>query len=204
MNESAERYSDTTPPAAPQALGQPPSLPGQAPVPPQVPATAQDIRVKSPAVACCLSAMPGLGQVYVGYYQRGFLHAIIVAGLISALATHDQGSLTPLFGLFLAFFWLYNMIDAARRASLYNQALAGGHEPDLPTDFESPGLRGSMVGGAVLIVVGTLLLANTRFDVSLEWLEEWWPAAIILFGAYLFFKAYQERSATNDTGGTGE
>jgi hypothetical protein len=96
------------------------------------------------------------------------------------------------------------MIDAARRASLYNQALAGGHEPDLPTDFESPGLRGSMVGGAVLIVVGTLLLANTRFDVSLEWLEEWWPAAIILFGAYLFFKAYQERSATNDTGGTGE
>ena len=97
----------------------------------------------SPAVACCLSAMPGLGQVYVGYYQRGFLHAIVVAGLIAILASGEPGALTPLFGLFLAFFWLYNMIDAARRATLYNQALAGGHEPDLPADFESPGLGGS-------------------------------------------------------------
>jgi len=196
MNESAERYADTNPPQPPQAIGQPAAAAAPAP------ATAQDVRVKSPAVACCLSAMPGLGQVYVGYYQRGFLHAIVVAGLISVLATHDSGPLTPLFGLFLAFFWLYNMIDAARGASLYNQALAGGRQPDLPSDFDSPGLGGSMVGGAVLIVVGTLLLANTRFDVSLEWLEEWWPAAIILFGGYLFFKAYQEHSAGGE-GGTG-
>lgn len=198
MNESAERYTDTTQPQAPQALGQPPAA--AAPAPPPAPATARDVRVKSPAVACCLSAMPGLGQVYVGYYQRGFLHAIVVAGLISVLATQNPGGLTPLFALFLAFFWLYNMIDAARRASLYNQALAGGREPHLPSDLESPGLGGSMVGGAILIVVGTLLLANTRFDISLEWLEEWWPAAIILFGAYLFFKAYQERSAGDDSG----
>jgi hypothetical protein len=29
--------------------------------------------------------------------------------------------------------------------------------------------------------------------VSLDWLEEWWPAAPILLGAYLLVKAIQER-----------
>jgi hypothetical protein len=191
MNESAERYADTPPPP-PQAVSPPPAASTvQA-------ASPLDNRVKSATVAFVLSAMPGLGQVYVGYYQRGFLHAIVVALIIAMLASADVGPLTPLLGLFLAFFWLFNMIDAARRASLYNQALAGGQEPELPVDFETPGLRGSIVGGVVLMIIGAILLANTRFDVSLDWLEEWWPAAIILFGAYLLFKAMQERASEGE------
>ena len=29
---------------------------------------------------------------------------------------------------------------------------------------------------------------------SLEWLEDWWPAALILFGGYLIFKASKDRA----------
>ena len=62
--------------------------------------------------------MPGLGQVYVGYYQRGFIHVLVAATIITLLANGAADALIPLLGLFLGFFWLYNMVDAYRRASL--------------------------------------------------------------------------------------
>jgi TM2 domain-containing membrane protein YozV len=167
----------------------------------------EDPRRKKPFLAGILSAMPGLGQIYVGYYQRGFAHALIVASIISLLAAdvHNGGRvlgpLVPLAGVFLAFFWLYNIIDAARRAMLFNLALAGGDPIELPQDFQAFGLRGSIVGGAVFIGLGVLLLSNTLLDVSLEWLSEWWPAALILFGGYLVFKAIQEKSKQGPTRG---
>jgi len=123
----------------------------------------RDTRSRSPALAAILSMMPGLGQVYVGYYQRGFVHAAVVASLITILASHTVERLSPLFGLFMTFFWLYNIIDAARRASLYNDALAGNPSIELPEDFKTPGIRGSVFGGIALIVAGFILLLNTRF-----------------------------------------
>ncbi len=171
------------------------------PAPPPAQASPNDPRVKSPVVAGLLSVMPGLGQVYVGYYQRGFMHIATVAVIITLLASGALGPLIPLAGLFLAFFWLYNMIDAARRAMFYNRALAGGDQDiELPTDFGTPGLRGSIAGGITMIAIGAILLANTRFEISLDWIEEWWPAALIIFGAYLVWKAAQEK-ASQSVGG---
>ena len=128
--------------------------------------------------------MPGLGQVYVGYYQRGFVHAIVVGALI-ALLSSDLGPLTPLAALFLAFFWLYNIVDAGRRALLYNEALAGRSGIELPEDFKTPAIGGSIPGGLAIIAVGGVLLSNTLFGVPLDWVSDWWPAALIIFGVYL-------------------
>src|SRR5882724_7219703 len=122
-----------------------PSHPQAPPVVP-LPTRMRDSRSKSPAIAALLSMMPGLGQVYVGYYQRGFVHALVIASLISILSSGAVEGLNPLFSLFMAFFWLYNIIDAARRASLYNDALAGNPTIELPQDFKTPGFRGSIFG----------------------------------------------------------
>ncbi len=154
-----------------------------------------DPRRKSPLFASVLSAMPGLGQIYVGYYQRGFIHAIVVSTLIALLAT-DIGPLTPLAALFLAFFWLYNIVDAGRRALLYNEALAGRTGIELPEDFKTPALSGSIPGGLAIVVVGGVLLSHTRFGVSLDWISAWWPAALILFGVYLVARSVMSRSQT--------
>jgi len=143
-----------------------------------------DPRRKSPLLALLLSVMPGLGQVYVGYYQRGFVHALVVGSLISLISAGD-GPLTPLVALFLAFFWLYNVVDAGRRALLYNEALAGRSGIDLPEDFKAPAIGGSIPGGLAVIVVGGILLSNTLFDMPLDWVRDWWPAALIIFGVYL-------------------
>ena len=181
---------NTTDQAAPQTE---PSY-AQYPTPQPAVIHSADPRRKSPALACMLSVMPGLGQVYVGYYQRGFIHAIVVAILITVLASNTLRELTPLAAIFLAFFALYNIIDAGRRAMLYNQVLAGGSDIELPEDFKSPTIGGSIFGGLALLTVGFLILLNTRFGFSLDWLEEWWPAGIMLFGAYLLVKALKERS----------
>jgi hypothetical protein len=137
--------------------------------------------------------MPGLGQVYVGYYRRGFIHAAVIASIITLLAS-GIGPMTPLFALFMAFFWLYNIIDAGRRAGFYNHAMAGGETMDMPSDFPTPGMGGSIIGGLILIGAGGIFLSHTVWDISLTWMEDWWPAGLILFGVYLMGKAIFDRA----------
>jgi hypothetical protein len=147
-----------------------------------------DPRSKNAALACFLSLMPGLGQVYLGYYQRGFVHVLIVGTVIAMLAAGAVEPITPLLGLFLAFFWLYNVIDAGRRAGLYNHALRSGGSIELPVEIRGQGAGGAIFGGTALVALGFVLLLYTRFDVSLRWLEEWWPVAPILFGGWLVYQ----------------
>jgi hypothetical protein len=145
--------------------------------------------------------MPGLGQVYVGYYPRGFVNAVTVAGIISILAaTHGPEPYIPLLSMFTAFFWLYNIIDAARLASLYNRALAGGREPALPEGFALPGMGGSILGGSILVAAGFVVLLHTRWGVRLDWVGEWWPVFPMLFGVYLVVRAVNDRKGRASNG----
>jgi len=158
-----------------------------------------DPRRKSPALAAILSLMPGLGQVYVGYYQQGFTNIIIIAAVIALMVNARFGSivhhLLPFLGLFLAFFWLYNVVDAFRRAAFYNQALSGVGAVEIPEDMKLPKGRGSLVGGIALIALGLLLFANTALGMSLDWLEQWWPMGLVLLGAYLVYASVAGKRA---------
>jgi hypothetical protein len=157
-------------------------------------------RRKSPVLAAILSLLPGLGQVYVGYYMRGFIHIIVVASTITILANGARHGdiertleIAPLLGLFLAFFWIYNMIDAWRIGTFYNEALLGARAGDLKKEMTLPGGGGSLAGGIILLGVGLLLLLNTMFDMPLYWIREWWPLAPIGFGIYLIVQSVKER-----------
>ena len=155
---------------------------------------------KSPFLACVLSLMPGVGQVYVGYYKLGFIHNVVFAGTVMVLSLEIE-ALVPLFGIFLAFFFVYNVVDAGRRAALYNLALDGVEGLPLPDDLDVkiPDFGGSVGGGLFLIVFGVILLSNTLFDIPLDWVEEWWPVAPILLGAYLVTRALRDgRETTGD------
>ncbi|MDG2174809.1 MAG: hypothetical protein P8M72_01540 [Gammaproteobacteria bacterium] len=65
----------------------------------------RDPRRKSSFIAALLSFVPGLGQVYVGYYRRGFIN-ILVFGSVFSLLLSTGGDLpfTPLGIMFLIFF----------------------------------------------------------------------------------------------------
>lgn len=155
--------------------------------------TAAPLPRKSPALAGLLSLMPGLGQVFIGYYQRGFIHLVIVASTIAVLAA-DAGQLAPLLGLFLAFFWLYNILDAMRLASLYNLVVQGQRGTLELEGVKLPSQGGSLAGGIVLAAAGILLLLHTRFDVPMDWIEDWWPLGVIGLGVWLALQGRRQRA----------
>ena len=141
-----------------------------------------------------MSIVPGLGQVYTGYYQQGFISVIVIAGLISLLAYDGiDGNFKPFLAFFMVFYWLYNMVDAYRKSTFYNQALAGLGPLDIPEGDQLPGMRGSLVGGVLLIIVGGVALGYTRFGLPIEWIQRWWPVSMILMGAYLLYQAIKNK-----------
>ena len=173
-----ETYEGTPPPV--QAGPRPPVAAGRRDF-------YDDPRRKSPVLALVLSLMPGLGQVYVGYYQQGFTNVLVAASIIAVLSSNMAGGAEPLLGIFLGFFWLYNIVDAWRRATFYNNALAGIGPAAMPEDFTVPGSRGTLAGGAALVLVGVIALSHTLFGMPLDWLQKWWPLALIGVGGWLIY-----------------
>lgn len=145
--------------------------------------------MRSPALATMLSMMPGLGQIYVGYYQQGFINMAIVAGCITALSSNRFEGLEPFIAFGMAFFWMFNLIDANRRAMHYNRVSAGLGAEELPDEYKLPRAGGSLFGGIVMIVIGLLFVLDLNFDIPLDWLADWWPLALVIVGARMVWQA---------------
>ena len=200
-------------PPSPPVIPEPAPAPAAAPAPPTAPAPPAAVHApyaapagaaagrqrKSPVLAGLLSLMPGAGQIYVGYYKLGFIHNIIFGMNIAFLAAVNPSfsRLLPAASIFLAFFVIYNIVDASRRATCYNLALDGVEGIELPSlnDASLPfqNLRGSVGGGVILIAVGAILLSNTLLGVPLDWLAAWWPVAPLGLGVHLLAKGLKER-----------
>lgn len=162
---------------------------------PQTDLLRQDPRYKSPVLATLMSLIPGLGQIYVGFYQQGFINIIVIAGLITLLAHDDvSGYAKPFLAIFLVFYWFFNLVDAYRKSTFYNQALLGLGALELPEGEKLPKFQGSLLGGAVLIIAGAIALSYTLFDIPMEWLGRWWPVAPILMGGYLLYQSITLRN----------
>jgi hypothetical protein len=144
-----------------------------------------DPRRKSVKWAVLLSAVPGLGQIYVGYYPQGFKNILVICLMFALGQSNAFDRMEAPLVFFTIFFWLYNIVDAGRRASLYNQALDGLRPMDLPEDLKAPVRFGSMAGGVALVVAGLVLFTHTMFGFSLEWIGRWWPVALVGIGAWL-------------------
>ena len=46
-------------------------------------------------------------------------------------------------------------------------------------------------------MVGVVLLSHTLFNVPLDWLEKWWPAAFIAVGAWLVYPTFAGKKKTD-------
>lgn len=181
---------DPDPQAAPQPI---PFVP-----PTGRPEYYRDPRLKSPITATVLSLMPGLGQVYLGYTQLGFIHAASAAAFVALMSSNKLGPLEPFVGISMAFFFLYNLVDAHRRAVLVNEALTRVETAPLPDGFGAVSFGGRLALGVGLILAGTLSLLNLRFGFSLAWLADWWPVGLVLLGIYLVGRAVQDRAAQSE------
>ena len=152
-----------------------------------------DPRRKSPLLATLISIIPGMGQVYIGYYVRGFLTAAVFMIVVATFAEMER-ELGPALAFTAFFIWVFNLIDAGRMAALYNHAAAGSDRIEMPKDLKLPRLRlgGSIMGGVILVLFGGIALSNTAFGYPLDWLERWWPAFPAALGLYLLARGVMD------------
>ena len=143
----------------------------------------------NPTVAGILGAIPlGLGAVYCGQYAKGLVHLGILVLAIVGLSSDLPWQADMALGIFLGFFWVYQIVDAIRTAKAIQ---AGEPAPDpfgivqtfgTGEKFESTKVP---AGAAILIGLGVLFLINTVFDFSLH---RFWPLILIVLGVWLFAK----------------
>jgi Domain of unknown function (DUF5668)/B-box zinc finger len=163
----------------------------------------------NPTVAGILAGIfpIGVGAVYCSQYTKGLAHLVIMVLLIIGASSDVPWYMHMLLGIGIGFFWIYQIIDAARTARAIQMgepvpdpfglvSMFGGGPTSSGTigGIGNTGAGGTVPRGettkipmaaAVLIGLGVLFLVNTAFDFSLH---RYWPLLLIIFGVYLFAK----------------
>ncbi len=135
----------------------------------------------------------GVGAVYNGQYAKGLAHMLIFIGLIFGVSQADRGNSAfgPVFGLGLAAFYIYQIIDAVRSAHAIRAGLPAPDPFGLAKTF-SAGERVDFnkvpVGALVLIGLGVMFLLNTMGLFHAYWIHRLWPVILIALGVWLFVK----------------
>jgi hypothetical protein len=192
----AARLEGTAPPAA--AFVPPVGAPGGAPqqtiyqqgtglrVPPVRPAGSGP----NPAIAGILAGFfPfGVGAVYCSQYAKGLAHLLIFALLI--FATDHAGRWDFIFGIGIAFFYVYQIIDSVKTARAMQEGQAPPDPFGLSQAFSFSGERseGKNIPSVaiVLIVLGVLFMLHTM-DIGVG-LDRFWPLLLIVFGGWTLAK----------------
>lgn len=162
-----------------------------------------------PAVAGVLAGFfPfGVGAVYTGQYAKGLAHLVAFTLLIWGVSIVRAPGLDVAFGLGIAFFYVYQIIDAVRSA----WAVRLGQPPPDPfglgqsfgaterfvTTENAGGCVPPLSGGGsafptvaiVLISFGTLFLLGTTGLFNLDF-GRIWPFFLIFLGVWLFAKRW--------------
>jgi len=142
---------------------------------------------KSPLLAGFLSAIfPfGVGPFYNGETVKGLIYLVIFAGLVSL---QPHGGSQPFGGLLLAGYYFFQIIDSVGTANRINRrALTGvevAEEEALPAEAIK---SGSVFWGALLILIGAVLLLGNFEVISYRAIFDFWPIVVIIIGAKLIF-----------------
>ena len=175
-------------PGAPSAYS--PFAAGQIPAPPPPPGSGSG---PNPTVAGILAGFfPfGVGAVYTGQYAKGLAHLAIFVLLIAGAnaSDHDHSTALGVFsGLGIAFFYIYQIIDAVRSAKAIQMAQPMPDPFGLAATFGAgTKIETSKVpsGAIVLILVGAIFLLHS-LGLAEFGLDRFWPVILILIGGWLF------------------
>jgi hypothetical protein len=162
--------------------------PAGAPVPPRPSGSGPN-----PTVAGILAGFfPfGVGAVYCSQYAKGLAHLLIFVMLI--FGANHAGNWDWLFGIGIAFFYVYQIIDAVRTA----HALQAGQPAPDPLGLAQTFSMGERfdsgkipVGAVILIGLGVLFLLHTM-GIMENGLDRFWPLLLILLGGWMFYRNYE-------------
>jgi len=147
----------------------------------------------NPAVAGILAGFfPfGVGAVYCSQYAKGLAHLLVFALLI--FGANHAGNWDWVFGIGIAFFYVYQIIDAVRTA----RALQEGQPAPDPMGLAQAFSMGDKfdtgkvpVGAVVLIGLGVLFLLHTMGIMEYGF-ERYWPLILVFLGGWMFYRNYE-------------
>lgn len=171
------------------------------PVPPPVPgAPAPSASGPNPTVAGILAGIfPfGVGAVYTGQYAKGLAHLAIFGLLVAGCNVNGSDFLPIICGFGIAFFIVYQIMDAVRSARAIQAGLPAPDPYGLAASFGGGAkldASGIPTGAVVLIVLGVLFLLHTAglFEFGID---RFWPLILMFLGAWLFARNYGMLGAT--------
>ncbi|MEA2602633.1 MAG: hypothetical protein QOF89_3625 [Acidobacteriota bacterium] len=172
-----------------QTAAEAPAVEPQAPILPAAVPPPAVVR-KNPILAMVLSLFPGMGNVYNGLYLRGMTFFLVIASLIGVVSRRHHGEELFVFAIF--FFWLFNVIDAYRQATLINYGYAQDLGlTDLPRHPRAS--QGGLAAGILLTLIGLFALADRYLDIRLDWIFDLWPFALVAGGLWLIWSTIRDR-----------
>ncbi|MGH9415234.1 MAG: B-box zinc finger protein [Terriglobales bacterium] len=139
----------------------------------------------SPGLALALGFIPGVGAVYNGQYLKAFVQVVIFAFLI-AMENSVSAAVDTFFGLAIAAFYFYMVIDSFHTAKRLQAGLPADDFLNLGGGAGQP--INAPVAAIVLIVIGVIFLLRSMgffyYDIS----RFFWPAILIAVGIYLWLR----------------
>ena len=172
-------FPSSPPPPPPVAFG--PAAPARAELPPGM---------KNPGASGVLGIIPGLGHLYLGLMQRGAVLFGIWVVLIT-FASHNSFGRGPFPGILIPFWMIFSIIDAVQQAKALNAT--GSPVPGILSEDKPVKVSGSLTAGILLVLVGGFLLVSNFVTIDLSFLVDWWPALLVLFGAWQIFSYWKGR-----------
>ena len=184
--ESAPQVAPFVPPPA-QTVYPPGGTPAPRPVSGSGP---------NPAVAGILAGFfPfGVGAVYCSQYAKGLAHLLLFALLI--FGADHAGGYDWVFGIGIAFFYVYQIIDAVRTAKALQEGqpapdpLGLGQSFSMGDKFDASKVP---AGAVILIGIGVLFLLHTMGFWEFGF-ERFWPLILVFLGIWMFYRNWERSS----------
>jgi cell wall-active antibiotic response 4TMS protein YvqF/B-box zinc finger protein len=135
----------------------------------------------------------GVGAVYCSQYAKGLAHLLIFAMLI--FATNHAGRWDFIFGLGIAFFYVYQIIDSVRTARALQEGRPAPDPYGLASTFSmgsasDKGESRSVPAVAIILIgLGVLFLLHTM-NIFEFGLDRFWPLILIFFGGWMLAKQW--------------
>jgi TM2 domain-containing membrane protein YozV len=145
---------------------------------------------KSPALAAFLAIFPGMGAIYNGNIIKGFAYMLIFAVLI-VLTDNANDADGVVFGLMIAGFFIYQVIDSYNEAGKINQNVLAEANP--AGDKEDLSLFSAIT---VLLVGIVFQIANFEL-ITYRQVTRLWPLVLIIFGVKIVYDYFKKEENKN-------
>lgn len=145
---------------------------------------------KNPSLAAFLAIFPGMGAIYNGNIIKGIAYMLIFAVLI-ILTDNANDPDGVVFGLMIAGFFIYQIIDSYNEASKINQNILAEENPASQKEDLS------LFSAVVVLLIGIVFqLAN--FDLlSFRQVTRLWPLVLIVFGIKIVYDYFKKEEKKN-------